>query len=301
MAKNKDKDKEWTLIIDAYYLCYKAFYTMPKNFNFNDQDTNIIYGFLNQIKKLVHDFKTNKLVFCFDSPKSYRRLEYSGYKLRDENKTPQEKENIKMAKLQFVELEEKILPAMGFKNIYSQPGYEADDLIAELCYRFPDDYIIITGDEDMLQLLSAGPVRETRLYMKNKKLMTQMDFEKTFGIKPCQWKIVKAIAGCHTDTIDGVDGAGEMKAIQYIRGDLPEGKIKEKIRNSNDIIQRNLKLVSLPYLGIRPISVINKYPEQDVLYSIDFMEVFSKYGFGSFVSKFDEWRQLFNLQAGSRV
>lgn len=294
------KEKEWTLVIDAYYLCYKAFYTMPKNFSFDDRDTNIIYGFLNQIKKLVQDFKTNKLVFCFDSSKSYRRLEYPGYKIRDENKTSQEKENIRMAKLQFAELEEEILPAMGFKNIYSQPGYEADDLMAELCYRFPDDYIIVTGDEDLFQLLSAGPVRETRLYMKGKKMMTEMDFEKAFGIKPYQWKMVKAIAGCPTDAVEGVEGVGNTKAIHYIRGDLSEGKIKERIKNSNDIIQRNLRLVALPYLGVKPIN-INEYPAQDVLYTIDFMEVFNKYGFGSFIDKLDEWRQLFDLKAGNRV
>jgi len=292
------KDKQWVLIIDSFYLCYKSFYTMPRNFSFDDHDTNIIYGFLNQIKKLAEEFESSKFVFCFDSPKSYRRLVYPDYKKRDTNKTSQEIANLIQAKKQFVEIEEKVLPAMGFKNIYSQPGYESDDLIAELCYRFPDDYTIISNDEDLFQLLVRGAVRETRLY-NGKRFTTIDDFRQAFGINPFDWKMVKAIAGCNTDTVKGVEGVGDIKAVQYIRGDLPAGKIKDRIDNSKDIILRNLGLVSLPYSGIKPIR-IDEYPVDDKLYTIEFMETFKKYGFASFLTKIDEWRNLFNLLSGSR-
>ncbi len=293
------KSKEWVLIIDAYYLCYKAYYTMPRDFSFNEHDTNIIYGFLNQLKTLVQQIKPDKLVFCFDSPKSYRKLEYPPYKQRNDNKSAEDKENLRIAKKQFAELEDVVLPALGFRNIYSQVGYEADDLIAELCYRFPDDYIIVSADEDLLQLLSDG-FREVKLYLKGKKMMTRQDFIKAFGIEPYKWRMVKAIAGCKTDTVEGVEGVGDIKAVQYLKGDMHDGKIKDRIEQSQDIIRRNLRLVSLPYLGLKPIHVIQGYPSQDVLYAGDFLETFSNYGFNSFVAKFDEWRALFDLRDGNR-
>lgn len=294
------KEKDWTLIIDSHYLCYRTFHTIPKEYIFREDDTNIVYGFLNQIKKLSEDFKTNKFVFCFDSSKSYRKMVYPQYKIKD-FESDQQLANLIQAKKQFAKLREEVLPAMGFKNIYHQTGYEADDLIAELCYRFPDDYMIISADEDLFQLLFRGPVREVQIY-NYKKIMIVDDFTKSLGITPAQWKLVKAMAGCKSDTIEGIEGVGETKAIQYLLGTLPDGKIKERIKSSKDIIIRNMALIGLPYLGIKPIKIY-EYPVKDVLYTIDFMEAFKICGFGSFLvpEVLDKWRRLFNLQAGSRV
>ncbi len=298
MAKPKE-DKKWSLIIDTYYLCYRSFYTMPKDLKFKNHDTNIIFGFLNQIKKLVEDIPTDKIIFCFDSPKSYRRMIYPNYKNRNEDKTPQERENLRIAKEQFYELEDEVLPGMGFKNLYSQNGYESDDFIAELCWRHPDDYLIISNDEDLFQLLYQGPVREIKMFNANSqapKYTRAQDIKKAFGIDPISWVQVKAMAGCKTDTVEGIEGVGDTKAIQYIRGDLPEGKIKKRIKNSQDIIMRNINLVALPHNGIKPL-IVNPPVKDDLIVS-DFMDTFKKYGLGSFLKSenLEKWLDLFDCR-----
>lgn len=296
MAK-KEKDKIWNLIIDSYYLCYKAFYSLPSNLSFKAQDTNIIYGFLSQVKKIVEQIRTDRIIFCFDSPKSYRRLVYPNYKNRKLD--PEVKKRLVQAKPQFVELEEEVLPKMGFKNIFSQNGYESDDLIAEICWRSPDDYVIVSSDEDLFQLLYQGPVRETKIF-NTKKFIDLSTFQGTTRLKPTDWVMVKAIAGCSTDTVEGIEGVGEVKAIQYIKGELPDGKIKKRIESDEgkEIIHRNLNLVGLPHNGLKPLNEIQIV--DDDLYSIEFMEVFRDYGFQSFLKSIDSWVQDFNCMGGSR-
>lgn len=293
----KKEQKSWSLIIDSSYLCYKAFYTMPPTMSFKKHDTNIIFGFMNQLKKVMEEVgAVNRVIFCFDSAKSYRKMLDPEYKNRHEDKTPEEKEKLRIAKLQFVELEDEFLPKMGFKNIYSQTGYESDDIIAELCWRHPDDYIVVTNDEDLFQLLYQGPVREIKLY-NTKKYTRAQDIVRAFGIEPIQWVQVKAIAGCKTDNVPGVEGVGDTKAIQYIRGDLPEGKIKARIQKSGDLISENMTYVALPHNGLVPLNI--KEPVDDDLLVSDFMDTFRKYGFNSYMKQpnLDQWLDLFRCRA----
>jgi len=285
-----------TLIIDCNAMCYRSLYSLPPDFSFGKHDTNIIFGFLKQIKKLAAEFETNKFFFCWDSKKSYRKLIYPDYK-ENRNKDPKVKERLKKAFPQFIELQEDVLPWMGFKNIYSQNGYEADDLIAYLAYRFPRDYVIVSGDEDLFQLLYDGPKIECMMY-NHKRLTRAQDLRKHFGIEANDWARVKAIAGCNTDNVKGVEGVGDLKAIAYLTGVLPEGKIKSRIEASQDLIDFNLKLVALPYSGIQDISIDD--PVGETFYRVEFMEVFREYGMASQLAEnvFNEWCDLFYCQAG---
>lgn len=296
--------KKLKLLIDCNALCYRAFHSLPKNMKFGDKDTNIIYGFLNQIRKLAEDFQSDQFIFCWDSARSYRKLAYPWYKeKRHKDMTDQERKNLHIAYHQFRDIQEIVLPCMGFRNIYSQNGYEGDDWIGFFALRFPDNYLIVTNDEDMFQLLERGPQTETRIY-NHKSVKTIDDFLKGTGLQNArQWILVKAIAGCKTDEIEGIEGAGEDKAIQYVRHILPEGKVLERIKNNwNDIVVRNINLIHLPYTqGIRGIGEdINAIPE-DELYVIDFMETFRDFGCASFLGDgLEKWKKVFKLKSGSR-
>jgi len=56
--------------------------------------------------------------------------------------------------------------------------------------------------------------------------------------------------------------------------------------------------VALPYAGDERINIKN--PVKDELYSLDFMDVFKKYGFNSFLvdGKFEKWKKAFKLIKG---
>ena len=206
------------------------------------------------------------------------------------------------ARRQFNLLYKDVLPMMGFQNVFMQTGYEADDLIAWLCYRRPDDYMIVSADEDLLQLLSTTRFYATRIWdFKKDRIITEEDFlNKYGGIKPIDWAKVKAMAGCSSDNVPGIAGVGQETAIKYLHGNLKDGKAKEKIESAEgrQTIDRCFYLVALPYPGDREIVI----PEiiDDELYSLDFRDAFQKYGCGSFISgnNFEEWREAFHLVSG---
>ena len=249
---------------------------------------------------LAEKFETNEFVFCWDSRQSYRKLFDENYKANRQDISPEKKKEIALAHKQFDELRNEILPTMGFNNIFMRTGYEADDLIAFTVSRHPENYMIVSGDNDLLQLLSNHKACPIKIYNLSKKvIITQDDFTKKYGIKPFDWIKVKAMGGCSSDGVKGIPGVGEESAIKYINGVLKEGAIKTKI----ETVDRNYLalcfiLVSLPFPGDRPINIKEIVP--DKLYSLNFMDVLRKYGCSSFTSAdgFDRWKKAFKLTQG---
>lgn len=275
------------LIIDCSFLCYRTFYALG-GLEYQGKDTDIVYGFLSQIYKLSKDFNSDEFIFCWDSEKSYRKLIYSEYK---SNRKKEGKEKFYKGRDL---LKEEILSLMGFKNSFFQTGYEADDLIAELVYRQPNNYIIVSADSDLWQLLCDGRYHSVKMY--NFKTMFDAEaFHKCYGVNPIRWYDVKAITGCDSDDVEGLEGIGVKTAIKYLLRKASD-RATEKINQNTEIIDRNRNLVALPFVGKKPIK-LNKVKEES-LYKLNFYDVFQKYGFGSFIKNFSQWEERFNLLDG---
>ena len=85
--------------------------------------------------------------------------------------------------------------------------------------------------------------------------MTSLEsFQAQWMLHPSKWAKVKAIAGCSSDNIEGVEGVGNVKAAQFLRGTL-KGKIADKIAGSWPMIKRNYGLVKLPFPGTKLVSI----------------------------------------------
>ena len=146
------------IIIDCHNICYRAFHTTGY------LDLGIVYGFLKALLDFAKTLESSQFIFCWDSRKSFRKELEPTYKLRPP-KTEEEQEELEEALEQFTQLRKEVLPNLGFRNIFLQPGYEADDLIAHIVQRFPGDYTIVSGDEDLYQLLN-----QSKLYKRQPKL-----------------------------------------------------------------------------------------------------------------------------------
>lgn len=219
----------------------------------NEKSTYIIFNFLFRLQFLIKKVKPTVCVFARDShtAKSKRRIIYPNYKIkRQKEKKPEQIALDNFAYPQFTEVEEYVLPKLGYTNIFKVPGLEADDIIASVCKSNPSsEIIIVTTDEDMYQLLTNTVCI---LNAKRIKYFTKQDFIKKYGIQPNDWKKVKAVAGCKTDEIPGIPGIGEKTIIKYLRRELPtHHKTYQKIKDKKyfNLIQRNKKLVILPFEG----------------------------------------------------
>lgn len=249
--------KTW-LILDATYLCWRAFYSTG-TLSHGDVQTGVIFGFLRDIFTFQQDHDTKRIVFCFDRGKLLRARDYPGYKANRHDKQFSEEQTqtfIDM-KHQMKRLRVEILPQIGFRNIFSKVGYEADDMIAAVCQNLPkgDEGIIIGADHDLYQLL--GP-RIIMWHPTTKKATTEDSFGHEYGVTPSQWIDVKAIAGCSSDNVIGVRGVGEITAARFLNGSLKVTSAAfKKIVAGNNIWKANRHLVKLPYAGC-PIPVLQR-------------------------------------------
>lgn len=284
------------LIIDSPALCHRAKFAMQKvELSFEEMKTEIIFNFLNQIMSLAKRFETNQFAFCWDSRKSKRRDLYPDYKRkRREDKTQEEKDFAVIAYEQFHRLRREVLSALGFKNNFIQTGLEADDIIASIVFLntlHGQKPIIVSRDNDLYQLLLYSDMFD----FQTLKMMTDKLFIKEYKCLSSLWNLVKAIGGCTSDNVAGIEGVKEKIAIKYITHILPSHHKTFKAiesKKGQKIIERNKPLVYLPFEGTKKFSI-----QRDILYSKDFYDTFEKLGFKSFLyhKNFREWEEQFNL------
>ena len=267
-----------TLVIDANYIGHQARATMGELSN-DDVPTGVIFGFLSRILSLSHSFKTNHLAFCWDSKHSYRKKKYPAYKQkRIDDKTEEELKQLALAREQFTKLRRKILPAIGFRNIFMQPCLEADDLIASIVFGKLGDWVIVSADQDLYQCLQNN----TRMFNPSKrKMMTVERFKEEYKIHPSKWKDVKGIAGRTSDNLPGVKGVGESTAIKYLREKLKKDSVKYKAIEAgieSGLVEAHMRLVKLPYPKTKePIFAPNEFDVKGL------KRVCKKYGLSSFL------------------
>jgi len=250
------------LLLDVNYLAHRAFHTTGFGSTAWGIKTGVIYGVLREICELTSLFQTENLVFCFDSKESRRRdCIFPGYKLKRQQKilkaSPEEKKARKALDHQIKMLRTRYLPAIGYKNIFVQCGFEADDLIASICLESVntarDDVIIVSTDKDLYQLLA----HYVKMYNpQTGRIYTFKKFMEEWKIHPLHWYRVKAIAGCSTDEVPGVPGVAEKTAIKFMNGEIPaEHPTRLKILAHQEMLARNYRLVNLPFPGTKIMSL----------------------------------------------
>jgi hypothetical protein len=247
---------------------------------------------------LSQTLKSNKFIFAWDSSKSLRKDIYPNYKQREYSDDPEKIELERISRPQFAILRRHILPMMGFSNNFYLEGYETDDIIASIVLRNNLDTIVVSSDNDMYQLLG-----KTSLYdLKNKSFYTAKDLMEEFGVTSEQWKIVKCVAGCSGDKVDGVKyirgqkaDSKEVKvgynvAAKYVTGTIKKGNALSAILSEEGqrTIKINEPLVVLPFEGTPKFEI-----KEDEMSLDGFMDIVHEYNMMSFVNTklFDSWKE----------
>jgi DNA polymerase-1 len=253
------------LIFDVNNLATRAFHAFGSKLTKDEVSTGTLFGVLRDIKSLIREFGTERVAFCFDHPKSKREEIYPAYKANRKqrpNFTPEDRIAKEALREEIEKLRTNHLPRLGYRNIFQQEGLEADDLIAAVVNGTNQSNIIVSSDKDLYQLLYGRRTMIWRpaLGTTPGKLITEMIFEKEYGIASSAWAKVKALAGCSSDNIQGVQGVGELRAIQYLKGDLGEHtlawKAIERFKQTEQY-KLNKTLVRLPFPGTQPCPLVD--------------------------------------------
>lgn len=282
------KNHNKTIIIDCNYVGHASRFAVdPKLKTSTGISTNVIYGFLETVLLLSSYYKTNDLIFVWDSITSKRKEIFPEYKKsRHKDLTEEERNELKSAYKQFKILRKRVLPTIGFNNNFVVEGYEGDDLIADIIQNdiYGRDFLIYASDHDLYQLLSYNVS-----IIKKKVLYTVRDFVDEFGISPKKWWRVKALAGCTSDEVPGIKGIGEKTACKYLKNELKEKSITyQKIVDEKEKVEaRNKPLVKLPFEGMSHI-VLTK----NTFHIEETKKLFEYYEFESFLDDFNEWKKV---------
>ena len=147
--KKKDPVAKVFLIDGSSYF-FRAYYAIRPLSTSKGLPTNAIFGFINMILKVVREQRPDYLAVIFDSREpSFRKEKFEQYKAN--------REQMPLDLAVQIPYMDKVLQAFRIKS-FQQAGFEADDLIATLAKRLElkgFDVVIVTGDKDMMQLVSS--------------------------------------------------------------------------------------------------------------------------------------------------
>ena len=200
-------------LIDGYSLLYRAFYALPQSISTTSGlPTNALYGFTSMILKLLGEDEEVGIGVVWDAGKPAFRMEiYPEYKAQ-RSSMPEE------LKAQLDHLDQ-ILEAMNIPAIRAE-GFEADDVLATLSKRVPEDVElgIVTGDQDAMQLVDGNvKVLRTTRGVSELKSYGRDEVIKEYGVTPEQIPDFKALTGDPSDNIPGVKGIGPKGASSLLR------------------------------------------------------------------------------------
>jgi DNA polymerase-1 len=282
------------IIVDCSYIAHRTKYAL-KGLSVEEINTGVIFGFLNSLLLLSEKFSPCTFAFAWDSRNSIRKEIFSGYKVRDNGDTSEEEKQILVSlRSQIPILRKYVLPSIGFRNIFAQSGYEADDIIANLTasYCMTHDCIVISRDHDLYQLLDMCCMYDP----DSKRLYTLSDFVSQYDINPLQWVDVKCLSGCSSDTVPGIKGVGEKTAIKYLKNQL-----STKTKTYDNIVSvegrkrydENMELVKLPLNGTKNCVI----DEDEIFKLTDFIEICNEFRFTSFLKeeRLNRWKRHFSM------
>ncbi|CAM4471666.1 5'-3' exonuclease [Paenibacillus typhae] len=203
------------MIVDGMALLFRAFYATSYGGYIRKTKaglpTNAVYGFLQYFFDAVSTFEPSHVVCCWDMGKgTFRTEKYDGYK---SNRIDAPLELIP----QF-DLVKEVVAELGVPNI-GLAGYEADDCIGTLaaCYGAESEVYILTGDHDMLQLVTDNvKVVIMKKGRSNYKVYDPAELLEEKGLTPRQVIDLKGFMGDTSDNYPGVKGIGEKTALKLL-------------------------------------------------------------------------------------
>src|SRR4030043_1761269 len=195
-------------LIDGSSYIYRAFYAIGHLSNSKGLPTNAIYGFTQMLLKVLKEHQPDYIAIVFDSRgPTFRSEMYKEYKAN----RPTMPENLSL-QIPYIK---KIVEGYRIATLEVE-GFEADDLIGTVTKAIESkaDVVIITGDKDILQLVSDRVL----VYDTMKEATFGVDeVLGRFGVKPDQVVEVMGLAGDAIDNIPGIPGVGEKTAMTLIK------------------------------------------------------------------------------------
>lgn len=241
------------LLIDGNAIMHRAYHALPPFKSADGTPTNVVYGYLSMLNKVVVDFKPDYLISCFDTPHpTFRNKLFKKY----QSQRPKIDDDFIIQ----IPLVKQSLDAAGIERL-EKDGFEADDLIGTITRIFEKNnyrVVILTGDKDIFQLITDNVfVAAPQLGLANIKIFDKSEVEKKLDVAPNQIIEYKALAGDPSDNYPGASGIGPKTASKLIHqfgtvdniyknlDKVESEKIKEVLEKEKDSVFVSKKLATI--------------------------------------------------------
>lgn len=279
-------------LLDGTALAYRSHFALARSGLTNPQGkpTGATYGFTMTLRRILSQEQPDLLAVALDAKgPTFRHERYAEYKATRQ-KAPEEM----IAQLDDIRA---VIQAHGLP-IFEIPGYEADDVIGTLAKQAEargDEVSIVTGDKDLMQLVSPN-VTLYNVFKPKVDLVIEDEqaVRAKFGTDPAHVVDVLAIMGDASDNVPGVKGIGEKGATKLIaefgnvdgllaRIDEVKGKVREKLEADRDMLLLSRELVTIDVAvpldpGLE--SIVSPAPDPAAL-----AQLFGELGFQSLVTQ----------------
>jgi DNA polymerase-1 len=228
---------ERLMLLDGNGLIYRGYFALinqPLTTSRGELVT-AVFGFTNIVLRAFADVRPDYVVVAFDLPApTFRHEAYAEYKANRQRMPDDLRDQVPKVR--------EVVKALRIP-VFEQEGYEADDVIATLVAQAEGNDLettIVTGDLDMLQLVSA----RTRLWVSlrggvsNTVVYDLARIDERYGLRPGQMVDYKALKGDSTDNIPGVAGVGEKTAAALVR---TWGTLDEMYANLDEVTPEKLR------------------------------------------------------------
>ncbi|OGS91202.1 MAG: DNA polymerase I [Gallionellales bacterium GWA2_60_18] len=208
MKTNEAGAAKTLLLVDGSSFLYRAFHAMPDLRNREGLPTGAIYGVLNMLRKLRHDYPADYSLCVFDAKgKTFRDDWYPEYKAH----RPSMPEDLARQ----IEPLREAIAASGW-NLLAQEGVEADDVIGTLAQQTARDgvrCIVATGDKDLAQLVDE---HVTLVNTMNDEVLDVAGVSAKFGVEPARIIDYLTLTGDAVDNVPGVEKVGPKTAVKWL-------------------------------------------------------------------------------------
>lgn len=229
----KEENIKKLVIIDGNAIIHRAYHALPPMRVKDGTVVNAVYGFASMLLKIINDVKPEYLAVSFD---------LAGGTFRDEIYTEYKATRVEADQDLYdqIPLVHQLVEAFNIP-IFTKEGFEADDVMGTIVQKVKKQKtkiksLIVTGDKDLLQLVSDKDNIEIFLLKKGMSEFESCD-EKTvkekMGFGPEFVISYKSLRGDSSDNIPGVKGIGDKTAVSLITEIGSIDEIYKQLKNKN--------------------------------------------------------------------
>ncbi|MCP4804222.1 MAG: DNA polymerase I, partial [Proteobacteria bacterium] len=205
------------LCVDGNNIVHRSFHAYA-NQDIRDaqgRPAGAIYGLLVTLDKAIRQAEKigvppTHLLVAFDPRTCWRHDQYPAYKAGRSETDADLRDQLNRVG--------DVLTACGIPNACVE-RYEADDVLASVvtaCAAAGGVSVVLSGDRDLLQLVSADALVLAPLNGGELKVMNRAAVTEKYSVDPDRYLDLAALRGDKSDNLPGVSGIGPVKATALI-------------------------------------------------------------------------------------